>query len=79
MPVREYRMNESIDAVIARHPDRVAAWVVNAPGAWGFLAGQAVLAERGRLGRGLTERERRAVWQALWERLMRHRAGRDIE
>lgn len=63
-------MDESIDAVIALHADRVRAWLADQPGAWGYLAGQAVLAERRRLGRSLSERERRAVWQALWERLV---------
>ncbi len=62
-------MHESLQAVLAAHPDRVAAWLRNEPGAWGYLAGQAVLAERRRLGRPLTDRERRAVWQALWNRL----------
>jgi hypothetical protein len=53
-------------ATIAEHPDQVAAWLGNRPGAWGFLAGQAVLRERDRLGRRLTEAERRRVWSALW-------------
>ena len=60
---------DTIETVLTGHPDRVQAWLANRPGAWGFLAGQAVLAERRRLGRALTEAERRAVWQALWDRL----------
>lgn len=66
-------MHESLQAVIDGHPEQVRAWLADEPGAWGFLAGQAVLAERRRLGRGLTERERRLVWQALWDRLVERR------
>ncbi len=68
-------MQESLKAVIDSHPEKVRAWLADEPGAWGFLAGQAVLAERRRLGRGLTDRERRIVWQALWDRLLALRAG----
>ena len=60
-------------ATIAAHPERVAAWLAGRPGAWGFLAGQAVLVERARLGRRLTEAERRRVWAALWAELERLR------
>jgi hypothetical protein len=67
---------DSARATIAAHPDRVAAWLRSPPGAWGFLAGQAVLAERARLGRRLTEPERRRVWAALWSALERLRDGR---
>ena len=62
-------MADSLQAVLDAYPEKVRAWLANAPGAWGFLAGQAVLAEKRRLGRSLTERERRAVWQALWDKL----------
>jgi hypothetical protein len=64
-------VDDPLQQVIESHPERVRAWLANEPGAWGFLAGQAVLAERRRRGRSLTERERRAVWQALWDRLVR--------
>jgi hypothetical protein len=63
-------MDETIAAVIAAYPERVADWLAGRPGAWGFLAARAVLAERGRLGRRLSDTERRAVWQALWDRLL---------
>ena len=63
----------SAEATIAAHPEQVAAWLANRPGAWGFLAGQAVLRERERLGRRLTESERRRVWAALWAELERLR------
>ena len=48
------------------HPDRVAAWIRNEPGHWGFFAGQAVLAVRRLLGRRLEEPERRFVWHQMW-------------
>jgi hypothetical protein len=67
-------MHESIAAVLAAHEERVRAWLRNEPGAWGYLAGQAVLTERRRLGRPLTEPERRAVWQSLWNALLGVRA-----
>jgi hypothetical protein len=67
-------MNDVIESVITHHHDRVRAWLANEPGAWGFLAGQAVLGERLRLGRSLTEPERRLIWQALWNRLLHEKA-----
>ena len=67
-------MNDVVEAVIAAHGDRVQAWIANEPGAWGFLSGQAVLEERRRLGRSLTEPERRLIWQALWNRLLLEKA-----
>jgi hypothetical protein len=58
-------------AVLAEHPEPVGRWRRSEPGAWGFLAGQAVLLARRRLGRRLTEAERRAVWAATWAALSR--------
>lgn len=57
-------------AVIQAHAQAVALWLVNEPGAWGSLAGQAVLAARRSRGRSLTDAERSAVWAVLWEMLM---------
>ena len=57
---------EAACAVIQAHPDTVVLWLANQPGAWGNLAGQAVLAARRALGRSLTDAERRAVWAVLW-------------
>ena len=48
------------------HPDRLAAWIRNEPGHWGFFAGQSVLAVRRLLGRSLDEPERRFVWHQMW-------------
>jgi hypothetical protein len=36
------------------------------PKAWGALAGHGVTALRERLGRQVTDAERRALWTALW-------------
>lgn len=60
-------------AVLAAHPEQVRAWQANKPGAWGYLAGQGVLAARRLAGRPLTDRERRQVWQMLWELLQADR------
>jgi hypothetical protein len=56
-------------AVLAEHPEPVERWRRSEPGAWGFLAGQAVLLARRRLGRRLSDAERRAVWAATWAAL----------
>ena len=70
---RDEGMTPSLHTVLSEHPEQVDAWLADLPGAWGFLAGQAVLAERRRLGRSLTDGERRAVWQALWDLLTQER------
>jgi hypothetical protein len=36
------------------------------PGAWGFLAGQAVTEVRRQAGRSLDDLERRLVWSRMW-------------
>ena len=59
--------------LIAAEPTLVAAWLADRPGAWGVLAGRAVLRHRDKLGRRLTEPERRDVWAALWRELERQR------
>lgn len=56
-------------ATIAAHPEQAAAWAATRPGAWGILAGRAILAHRRTLGRTLSQPERRAVWAALWAEL----------
>lgn len=52
--------------VLSDHSDRVWAWMRNERGAWGFLAGQGVVATRRHLERQLTDSERRMVWSRLW-------------
>lgn len=64
---------DAIAETISTHPDQVERWRSNEPGAWGFLAGRGVLAYRSKLGRSLTEGERRKVWAALWAELERRR------
>ena len=61
------------DAVLATARETVAVEAALAaavcerrPGAWGRLAGLAVIAHRERLGRRLEDPERRAVWDAVW-------------
>lgn len=61
------------DAILATARETVAADEALAAavrarraGAWGRLAGLAVIAHRERLGRRLEDPERRAVWDAVW-------------
>lgn len=68
------QLDAVLERVMLEHPDRVAAWGRSEPGAWGFLAGQGVLAARRLLGRPLSATERRVVWHRLWLLLER---GRD--
>jgi hypothetical protein len=62
---------EAVAETLARHHDQVRRWHANEPGAWGFLAGQGILAFRARVGRRLTDAERRHLWTALWAELER--------
>ena len=57
--------------------EKVAAWLRDEPGSWGFLAGQAVIAVRRETGRPLTDPERRQVWHRLWQLLSQLRAQMD--
>jgi len=52
-------------------PDLALGTRTARPKAWGALAGQGVAALRARLGRQLTEAERRALWTALWREAIR--------
>jgi hypothetical protein len=65
----EDALAETIEACIQDNPELVRRWRTGEPGAWGALAGKAVLLHRDRLGWSLTDAERRAVWAALWRRL----------
>jgi hypothetical protein len=75
-PSFEEALGDSVEQTIVEHQDVVEKWLGDTPGAWGSLAGTCVLACRERLGRRLTEAERRAAWQALWDRLVGLRNGR---
>jgi hypothetical protein len=55
-------LTESVEACIEANPKLVESWAAGAPGSWGVLAGKAVLIHRDRLGRRLSDSERRAVW-----------------
>ena len=52
--------------VLSEHSEKAWSWMRNEPGAWGFLAGQGVVATRRQLERQLTDSERRMVWSRLW-------------
>jgi hypothetical protein len=75
-PPTDLDLDAVLSSVLVEHGATVAAWLRDEPGSWGALAGQAVLAARAGLGRRLTDAERRAVWQALWDRLTALRAAR---
>jgi hypothetical protein len=52
-------------------PDLALGTRTARPKAWGALAGHGVAALRARLGRQLTDAERRAFWAALWREVER--------
>jgi len=66
------------DVILSVAEETVRAWPDLAlgtrtakPKAWGALAGHGVAALRARLGRRLTDAERRALWTALWREALR--------
>lgn len=66
-------LHQALSQIADAHPERVAGWIANEPGHWGFFAGQAVLAVRRLLGRRLTEPERRYIWRQMWQTLEQRR------
>ena len=70
---RDIALDQVLAAVADAHPDRLAGWMRNEPGHWGFFAGQAVLAVRQLIGRRLEEPERRFVWHRMWLVLLERR------
>ena len=52
-------------------PDLALGTRTARPKAWGALAGHGVVALRARLGREVTDLERRALWTALWREAAR--------
>ena len=64
-----------ISNVVKENEKIVNDWLSGKPGSWGALAGKAVIAVRSHLGRSLSEAEKRAVWQLLWNRLMKIKSG----
>jgi hypothetical protein len=59
----------AIEETLADNHALVGQWRAGTPGAWGALAGKAIIAARARLGHRLSESERRLVWAMLWQRL----------
>ncbi|MCE2403762.1 MAG: hypothetical protein J4F43_01225 [Dehalococcoidia bacterium] len=59
-------LQDAVRGTIEGYTPQVRDWMEDRPGAWGFLAGKAVVAYRQGLGRGLTDLERRRVWHLLW-------------
>ncbi len=72
----EEAIDEAVQLTIDSHPPMIAKWIAGEPKSWGFLAGRAVTAYRHRLGRSLTDLERREVWQLLWNRLTQLKQSR---
>ena len=62
-------INAVLDRTIEENKPLVDAWLSNKPGAWGALAGKAIVAITRHLGRTLEESEKRLVWQTLWAKL----------
>jgi hypothetical protein len=58
-------------ATVRTWPDLAVGTRTGRPKAWGGLAAHGVAALRARLGRQLTDRERRALWTALWREAQR--------
>ena len=54
-------------------PDLAVGTRTARPKSWGALAGHGVTALRARLGRPLSDDERRALWAALWREALRAR------
>ena len=52
-------------------PDLALGTRTGRPKAWGALAAHGVAALRARLGRQVTDAERRALWSALWREAQR--------
>ncbi|MCH9036857.1 MAG: hypothetical protein IH860_06025 [Chloroflexi bacterium] len=69
------RLEDVVESTPKCHREMASKWVAGETGSWGFLAGQAVLALRRKMGRNLTEHERREVWRRLWERLIEMRGA----
>ena len=55
--------------VVKDNQAKVIGWIKGEQGAWGFLAGQAVISVRGHVGRDLANDERRLVWSRMWSLL----------
>ncbi len=65
----EQLLKEAIESVVQSNRPLISDWIAGVPKTWGPLAGKAVIAMRSRIGRNLTDGERRVVWSAMWRRL----------
>ena len=65
MPVDEV-IQDVARLTVQAWPDLALGTRTARPKAWGALAGHGVAALRERLGRQLSDAERRALWTALW-------------
>jgi len=68
-------LQEGVSLTIESNPILINRWLADERGSWGALAGKAVIACRQRLGRKLTDAERREVWDLLWSRLTHIKAS----
>jgi len=66
MPVDDDVIREVAQETVQTWPDLARRTRTAEAKAWGTLAGHGVAALRARLGRRLTDGERRAFWAALW-------------
>ncbi len=64
-------ISEVAPETVTTWPDLALGTRTARPKAWGALAGHGVAALRARLGRQLTDAERRALWTALWREATR--------
>ena len=69
------QLEDVVESTLECNREVARRWIAGEAGSWGFLAGQAVLALRRKMGRNLTEQERREVWHRLWERLTEMRGA----
>ena len=70
MPVDDLILEVAQETVQA-WPDLALGTQTARPKAWGALAAHGVAALRARLGRPLSDEERRALWSALWREAVR--------
>jgi hypothetical protein len=71
MSVDEIVIREVAEETVRAWPDLALGTRTARPKAWGALAGHGVAALRARLGRPVTDAERRALWSVLWHQAER--------
>jgi hypothetical protein len=67
MRVDDAEIREVALETVRTWPDLALGTRTARPKAWGALAAHGVAALRERLGRPLSERERRTLWSELWD------------